>query len=57
MTYSYAQEHHRNDNRCYKDESRQMVLTMNITKIKVIAVDNTPIDVNNVLLENVEGYV
>ena len=35
------------------DESRQMGLKMNITKTKVMVVDNTPINVNNVLIENV----
>ena len=30
---------------------------MNIAKTKVIVVDNTPINVNNVLIENTEGYV
>ena len=39
------------------DESRQMCLKMNITKTKVMVVDNTPINVNNVLIENVPGYV
>ena len=39
------------------DESRQMGLKMNITKTKVMVVDNTPINVNNVLIENVPGYV
>ena len=39
------------------DESRQMGLKMNITKTKVMVVDNTPIHVNNVLIENVPGYV
>ena len=39
------------------DESRQMGLNMNITKTKVMVVDNTPINVNNVLIENVPGYV
>ena len=38
------------------DESRQMGLKMNITKTKVMVVDNTPINVNNVLIENVPGY-
>ena len=37
------------------DESRQMGLKMNITKTKVMVVDNTPINVNNVLIENVPG--
>ena len=35
------------------DESRRMGLKMNITKTKVMVVDNTPINVNNVLIENV----
>ena len=39
------------------DESRQIGLKMNITKTKVMVVDNTPINVNNVLVENVPGYV
>ena len=39
------------------DESRQMGLKTNITKTKVMVVDNTPINVNNVLIENVPGYV
>ena len=40
------------------DESRQMGLKMNITKTKVMVVDNTPINVNNVLLiDNVQGNV
>ena len=39
------------------DESRQMGLKMNISKTKVMVVDNTPINVNNVLIENVPGYV
>ena len=39
------------------DESRQMGLKMNITKTKVMVVDNTPINVNNVLIEHVPGYV
>ena len=34
-----------------------MGLKMNIAKIKVMVIDNTPINVNNVLIENVEGYV
>ena len=37
------------------DESRRMGLKMNITKTKVVVVDNTPINVNNVLIENVPG--
>ena len=39
------------------DESRRMGLTMNFTKTKVMVVDNTPINVNNVLIENVQGCV
>ena len=34
-----------------------MGLKMNVAKTKVMVVDNTPINVNNVLIENVEGYV
>ena len=34
-----------------------MGLKMNIAKTKVMVVDNTPINVNNVLVENVPGYV
>ena len=39
------------------DESRRMGLKMNIAKTKVMVIDNTPINLNNVLVENVEGYV
>ena len=39
------------------DESRQMGFKMNIAKTKVTVVNNTPINVNNVLIENVQGYV
>ena len=39
------------------DASRRMGLKMNIAKTKVIVLDNTPISVNNVLIENVQGYV
>ena len=39
------------------DESRRMGLKMDITKTNVMVVDNTPINVNNVLIENVQGYV
>ena len=39
------------------DESRRMGLKMNIAKTKVMVVDNTPINVNNVLIENVPDYV
>ena len=34
-----------------------MRLKMNIAKTKVMVVDNTPINVNNVLIENVQGYM
>ena len=37
------------------DESRRMRLKMNIAKTKVMVVDNTPINENNVLIENVPG--
>ena len=39
------------------EESWRMGLKMNIAKRKVMVVDNTPINVNNVLIENVQGYV
>ena len=39
------------------DESRRMGLKMNIAKTKVMVVDNTPININNVLIENFQGYV
>ena len=40
------------------DESRRMGLKMNIAKTKaMVVIDNTPINVNNVLKENVQGYV
>ena len=39
------------------DESRRMGLKMNIAKTKVMVVDNTPINLNSVLIENVQGYV
>ena len=39
------------------DESRRMGLKMNIAKSEVMVADNTPINVNNVLIENVPGYV
>ena len=35
----------------------QCPFKMNIAKTKVMVVDNTPINVNNVLIENVQGYV
>ena len=39
------------------DESSRMGLKMNIAKANVMVVDNTPITENNVLIENVQGYV
>ena len=37
------------------DESRRMGLKINIAKTKVLVVDNTPINVNNVLIEIILG--
>ena len=54
MTYSYAQKHHNNYNIMLQeisDESRRNGLKMNIAKTNVMVVDNTPINVNNVLIE------
>ena len=39
------------------DEPGRMGFKMNIAKTKVMVVDNIPINVNNVLIENVQGYV
>ncbi len=39
------------------DESRRMGLKMNIAKTGVMVVDNTPINVSKVFIENCEGYV
>ena len=39
------------------DESRRMGLKMNIAKTKVMVVDNTPIKVKNVQIENAQGDV
>ena len=39
------------------DESRRMGLKINIPKTNVMVVDNTPINVNTVLVQHVEGYV
>ena len=39
------------------DESGRMGLKMIITKTKVMVIDNIPVNVNNVLIENVQGYV
>ena len=39
------------------DESRRMSIKMNIAKANVMLVDNIPINVNNVLIENSQGYV
>ena len=38
------------------DERRQMHLKMNTAKTKVMLVDNTQINVNNVLIEHVKCY-
>ena len=38
------------------DESRRIGLKMNIAKTNVMVGDNTPIKVNNVLIESVQGY-
>ena len=34
-----------------------MCFKINVAKTRVMVVDNTPIDVNNVLIEKVQGYV
>ena len=39
------------------DGNRRMGLKMNIAKTKVMVVDNTPINVNNALIEHIEVYV
>ena len=39
------------------DESSRIRLKMNIAKTNVMVVDNTPINVNNVLIANVQGFV
>ena len=39
------------------DESRRISIEMNIAKTNVMVVDITSIHVNNVLIENVQGYV
>ena len=39
------------------DESSRMGLKMNIAKTGVMVVDNTPINVSKVFIENCEGYV
>ena len=39
------------------DESRRMGLKMNTAKTELMVVDNTPINVNNVLIEKGQGYV
>ena len=38
------------------DGSRRMGLNMNMAKTNVMVADNAPIHVDNVLVENVEGY-
>ena len=60
MTYPYAKKTPQELHQMIQelaDESRRMGLNMNIAKTKVMVVDNTPINVNNVLIENVQGYV
>ena len=39
------------------DEIRRMGLKMNIANTKLMVVDNTPINLNNALIENAQGYV
>ena len=56
MTYSYAQTHLEHMLQELSVESRRMGLKMNIAKTKVMVVYNTPINVNNVLIENVQVY-
>ena len=59
MTYSYAQTPQELQQVLQElsDEKRRMGHKMNIAKTNVMVVDNTPINVNNVLMANVEGYV
>ena len=54
ITFYYAQKYHKNYNICYKNYPTKVG---KFAKTKVMVVDNTPINVNNVLLENVEAYV
>ena len=37
------------------DETRRLGLNMNIAKTKVMVVDNTPVNVNKVQIENIEA--
>ena len=39
------------------DESRRIGLEMNIAETTLMVVDNIPINVNNVSMENVEGFI
>ena len=39
------------------DESRRMGLKMDIAKTKVMVEDNSPINVNNVMMDNAQGCV
>ena len=39
------------------DASQQLRLGMKIVKTEVMVIDNTRINVNNVMIENVDGYV
>ena len=59
----HTQEHHNNYNRCYNNYPMKVgkwimkKMKMNIAKTKVMVVDNTPINVNNVRTEDVECYI
>ena len=39
------------------DESRRMGFKIKVATTQLMVIDNTPINVNNVLIEHVEGYV
>ena len=55
MTYSYAQERHKNYNIRYNTYP----MKVGIAKDNVMVIDNTPININYtyVLIENVGGYI
>ena len=61
MTYFYAQKPHKNYSRCYKNYPKKVgdwvLYKMNIATTKVMVVDNTTMNVNNVLIKHVQGYV
>ena len=42
---------------CIAGYSIKFGFKMNIAKTKVMVLDNTPINMNNVLIENVSGYL